>query len=60
MIGKTLEHYQITSQSGRGGKSEVDRAEGIELIRQLGFLSCLCDATGTYGFLHQTLSQRRI
>lgn len=53
MIGKTLGHYQISNQLGKGGMGEV-------ISRQVGFLFCLRDATGAHGFLNQTLSPRRI
>ena len=35
MIGKTLGHYQITSQLGKGGISEVYRAKDRKLGRDV-------------------------
>jgi serine/threonine protein kinase len=35
MIGKTLGHYQITSQIGRGGMGEVYKAKDQKLRREV-------------------------
>jgi hypothetical protein len=35
MIGKTIPHYQITSQLGKGGTEEVSRADKLSRGREL-------------------------
>jgi serine/threonine protein kinase len=35
MVGKTLAHYEITSQLGKGGMGEVFRAKDLKLGRDV-------------------------
>lgn len=35
MIGQTLSHFRITARIGEGGMGEVNRAEDLELEREV-------------------------
>jgi len=37
MIGKSLAHYEITEEIGKGGMGEVYRSKGIKLGRGCGY-----------------------